>query len=432
MIRLTDEERETMRAYQLGRAAERTVARLEYGTGAPRWRTSFAVFPRPCEEGSLDLVLAAARHPGEETGVARWTVGAPVWYIEHRLDYHYGPMAWSCNWDRPPDRHAGGIELDVRRERGETAPTWPWAPLLYHTACEGSPWEWVVRAVADASKVNPKFAPTVLAAWPRHPGVELLARAGLPEGWYKPSALALLERSPRLRSWVAQNADELARLAASPSVALPIAGRGGTIEDVRREDYYRTLWHGLTLHGVDRADAAVWCEQHGVTRADYSDYLDLAVAAGLDPRSRSVAFPRRALAVYAMLERAGQIRADAAKTERAKAAAKMAAAARRAAERIARMPLPEGWSVIIPRTQDELAREGARMRNCIGSGTYSADMAAGRCVCVVVVGPDDIRADVQVASGRVQQCYGPCNAPAHPIAQDIARRVAATLGRVAA
>ena len=90
MIQLTDEEREVVRAYQAGRAAERVVMRETSGVAVPRWRTSFVVLPRPCEEGSLDLVLAAARHPGEETGVARWTVGAHVWYMESRLDYYYG------------------------------------------------------------------------------------------------------------------------------------------------------------------------------------------------------------------------------------------------------------------------------------------------------------------------------------------------------
>lgn len=436
MIQLTDEEREVVRAYQAGRAAERVVMRETSGVAVPRWRTSFAVLPRPCEEGSLDLVLAAARHPGEETGVARWTVGAPVWFMESRLDYYYGAASWCCNWDRPADRLAGGIQLDVRSERGETAPTWPWAPILNGAACAGSPWEWIVRAVAAPGKVKPKFAPTVLAAWPRHPGVELLARAGLPEGWFKPSALGLLERSPRLRAWVSQNAETLARDAVSPTVALPIAGRGGTMEDVKRADYYRAMWHGNPLHGVDREAAAKWCERHGVTCAEYSLYISLAVASGLDPRSRSVAFPRGPEAVRAMLDREGRIRARVAgrarRLEAATVARGMVAAAEKARRALARLALPAAWTIRVPDSQDELVREGREMGNCIGSGTYSAEMAAGRCVCIVITGPGKIRAAVQIAQGRVRQCYGPHNGPPHEVAREIATRAARALRRAAA
>jgi len=436
MIRLTDEEREVVRAYQCGRAASRTVARVVSGVQAPVWRTSFAVLPRPLEEGSLDLVLAAARHPGEETGVARWTVGAPVWHMESRLDYRYGIVSWTCDWKRSADRVAGGVELDVRRVRGETAPTWPWAPILHAAACVGSPWEWIVRAAANPDKVAPKFAPTVLAAWPKHPGVELLARAGLAEGWFRPTALGLLERSPRLRSWVAQNAEALAREAVSPTVALPIAGRGGTMEEVRREAYYRAMWHGCPLHGVDRMEAAAWCDRHDVTCAEYATYLDLAALSGLDPRSRSVAFPRGAESVHALLECEGRIRAHAdekaRRVERAEEERRLVSAAERARKALARLALPAAWSIRVPESQGELAREGQRMRNCIGSGVYARNMADGFCVCLVIAGPDDVRADVEIAAGRVRQCYGPCNSPPHAVAREIATRAARALRRAAA
>lgn len=118
--------------------------------------------------------------------------------------------------------------------------------------------------------------------------------------------------------------------------------------------------------------------------------------------------------------------------EAATVARGMVAAAEKARRALARLALPSAWTIRVPDSQDELVREGREMGNCIGSGTYSAEMAAGRCVCIVIAGPGKVRADVQIAQGRVRQCYGPRNSPPHEVAREIATRAARALRRAAA
>lgn len=437
MIRLTEEEQNAVSVYALGRAAGRfTAAAADVITPCghdgyvasvtyrrPVWVTSFALLMRPYEEdGSCDLILAAARRTGEATGAALWRIGARSFAAESRLDYHYGAMSWSWTWSRRPDRLAGGgWSHDVQRETG--APLLPWAPLVNAPACEGTPWEYIARA---AARVEPKSAPVLLATWMRWPQVELLARAGLGEQWWRQTVLWLLERSARHRAWVAAHAAELAADNIGPRDALPVAGRGGTVEEARRAAYYRTMWHGCALHGVDRAEAAAYCEARGVTRAEYSDYLALAVAAGLDPRSRSVAFPRGGVAALADRLRK---EADARSEEHTSEDMRRAVAAARAAFDGVRWP--EGWCVSVLASQDAMVREGSAMGNCIGNGRYARAQAAGQCVCIVIEGPRRIRCDAELRGGRVAQCYRRGNLPPPDEARAIARRAAAALRRAA-
>lgn len=426
MIPLTIEEREAVRAYALGRAAARLCERPEDDPGyhPPIYRTSYALLLRPyMEDGSCDLVLAAARRTGEETGVALWRIGERDYRAESRLDYYYGAMGWSCDWRRPPDPPGGGWRHRVDPATG--APILPWAPLVNCRACDGTPWEWIARA---AALVEPKEIPALLAAYLRHPQVELLARAGLGAQWWRPTVCGLLERNPRLRAWVAQHADELAAANLGPRDALPVAGRGGTVAEAQEAAYYRACWHGLALHGVDRREAALYCERHDITRTEYSEYLDLAVADGLDPRSRSVAFPRR----RNLHAETARLREHAHQRAAARASADMRRRVAEATAALAALRLPEGWRVHVLRSQEEFAHEGAAMGNCIGSGIYSRQQAEGACVCIVIEGPNRYRADAELRAGRVAQVYGPLNSTPTEPARNIARAAARALRRAAA
>lgn len=436
MIALTDEEREAVRAYQLGRAAGRFVARAASadGIGQTPWATSFAALLRPYDEdGSLDMVIAAGRHADEVRGVAIWTVGARRCRCESCLGYV--AINWSINWRVPPDETVGGWWQDCLtrpRRRGHLCPVLPWAPLVNAGACDGTAWQWAARA---ARLVEPKELPEFLAAYAQHPEVELMARAGLGAPWWSERVLATLSRSAALRSWVARNAEALATANAGPSVALSVAARGGTVDDVREEAYYRALWHGCALHGVDRREAAKYCDRHQLTRYEYADLLDLSLAAGLDPRARAVAFPADP---HAALERFRSCRDRIlAEQERRRAAERDADMRRRAEEAVAalaRLRLPDGARVVVPRSQGELVAIGRRMRNCIGSGVYARRMADGACVCVVIEIPDGppCAAELVPETGRVAQCYATGNTAAPETVRAIARRAAQALRRAAA
>lgn len=464
MTRLTEEETEAVRLDQLSRIAAdrmRPVAagftvhyRFSLEPNARRAKTRYHVLVRPLESGRLRLVLAASRRIGEIRGVATWLVGDRFWVTDAEFDFH-GMAGWMVDWRADAPRGQNRVDL-----LGKPAPVWPWAPLANATAAMDTPWEWICRASAN---VEEKSLPLYFAAAARFPRAELLAKAGLAPNWLRPSILEKLDRDAALARFVAQNAQEIAAANMRPLDVVGPFRRGATIAAMRRECDLRRAWENCPTPGVDFHDAeryleaqrrrvretgerggatareVAWVEP---TRLDYSWYISRCHGAGLDVRSRSVAFPKslseasaRLRAELARRQREANARAAREAAERVRSCARrLAEAAAKASAAIVGVALPPGWSVVVPACHEEFYREGRDMSNCIGSGHYTQQMADGLCVCVFITGPAGARADAQITFPRgrrapcVAQLYARHNsqppAPARRIARDVAQALA--------
>ena len=446
-------------------------------SGRLRKKTRYHLVLRPLARGRLRLLLAATREVGGEVrGVAEWLVGDPAWRLNPTCDFYGALAGWITDWKADP-RKAKDLRIKVGRMGGKhaTAPLWPWASLANDGAAIDTPWEWIARA---ARTVEEKKLPDYFAAARTAPRVELLARAGLNEAWFRPGALRALEADEELRRVVAQNAERIASERLLPRDLLYGRRRGWSFEQTARHAALRTCWHGCPTYGVDleAAERYVGWARHDprcpamalglhVTRREYSEYCDNARQAGLDLARREVAFPRDFDGAFKRAEEAAhRKRREEARRAQAAAIAKLTpeeiaamrrrraeAEARRRAERIKRkealrqmaprlrtaatfaavalkrMPLPDGWRVRPIRTVAEFRAEGERMHNCIGTGTYAEKVAQGRAICFAIEGPTPAdRHDLELALGkspRVVQLYGVCNRPPVDVAREIASRV---------
>ena len=464
MTRLTEEETEAVRLDQLSRIYDDRLYpvmagftvhhRFSLEPNARRARTRYHVLVRPLESGRLRLVLAASRRIGEIRGVATWLVGDRFWVADAEFDFH-GMAGWMVDWRA--DAPHGQDRVDLL---GKPAPVWPWAPLANATAAMDTPWEWICKA---AQNVDEKSLPLYFAAAARFPRAELIARAGLAVHWLRPAILEKLDRDEGLARFVAQNADAIATANMRPLDVVGPFRRGMSIDAMRREVELRRAWEACPTHGVDFHDAeryleaqkrrmrerrerggatareVAWAEP---TRLDYSWYISRCHHAGMDVRSRSVAFPKSLSAASARLraelarrQREANARAAREAAERVRSCARrLAEAAAKASAAIAGVALPPGWSVVVPACHEEFYREGRDMSNCIGSGHYTQQMADGLCVCVFIAGPGGARADAQITfrrgrlAPRVAQLYARHNsqppAPARRIARDVAEALA--------
>lgn len=475
MTTLTETEIDAVRLDQLSRiAADRmcpvmagftTHNRFSLEPNARRARTRYHVLVRPLESGRLRLVLAASRRIGEIRGVATWLVGDRFWVADAEFDFH-GMAGWVVDWRADAPRGQDRVDL-----LGKPAPVWPWAPLANATAAMDTPWEWICRAAAN---VEEKALPLYFAGAARFPRAELLAKAGLAPNWLRPSILEKLDRDAELARFVAQNAQEIAAANMRPLDVVGPFRRGMSIDAMRREVELRRAWESCPTPGVDFHDAeryleaqrrrvretgerggatareVAWAEP---TRLDYSWYISRCGHAGLDVRSRSVAFPKSLSAAVARLraelarrraelarrQMEANARAALEAAERVRSCAKrLAEAAAKASAAIAGVALPPGWSVVVPACHEEFYREGRDMSNCIGSGHYTQQMADGLCVCVFIAGPAGARADAEIVfprgdrgrrPPRIAQLYARHNSRPPETARQIANAIVAALAK---
>lgn len=495
MIRLLPDEIAACRRDQFERVCGdyvwRSDPRCQISGSLRRNKTRFHLLLRPLATGRLRLVLAATRSIGGEVrGVAEWLVGEPSWRINPTFDF-WGLAGWLVKWDQDPRRRK---DVDVRLGRiggkDAIAPIWPWATLANDAACLDTPWEWIARA---ARMVDEKHLPRYFASARLDPRTELLARAGLDPAWFRPNALRRLREDPELLRTVSQNAERIASEELMPRDILYGLRRGWDFERTSRFAELRTRWHGCPTYGVDLVEAERYVAEalhfrgcanapRAITRREYSEYCENAKTVGLDLSLRDVAFPddfdraferteidyrhmrnmeaaRTTAEQLRYLERIREERADPRfveaqrrriaeqrrqeARERKKREAfrktipdKLRKAAAFAAAALARLPLPEGWTVRPLRTVAEFEAEGERMHNCIGSGVYAEKVASGEAVCFVLEGPDkQARHDLELELGpspRVQQLYGVCNRPPLDIAREIAARVAGAIRKARA
>ncbi|MBR1608836.1 MAG: PcfJ domain-containing protein [Kiritimatiellae bacterium] len=441
---LTEEERDAVLLDQTSRMAEMFEAPLrteDAWRNARRKRTRYHVILRPEGDAGerLRVIVAASRAVGEIRVAVDWVAGSHREWFAGALDWMNG--WWFFRWD------VGGL---YSLDRSRRLPVWPWATLAGDGLCNGSPWEWIARA---ARMVEPKSLPAYLAAAATSPRVEMLVRAGMDARWFGPQILARLDADPALVRYVADGAATISGKAIPPSAVLYGFRRGWPLERVADDHCKKTLWHNCPRYGVPLDDAEKYLaaqnarlraeftearvgreQTNEITRLDLSVYWRDALKYGLDLHSRSVAFPRAFhRAANSVARRLREKTAAERRLEQETRAKRLQEAAERASAVVSRVEAPEYWSVEVPRTQNDFRKEGDALGNCIGSGGYAKDMAAGSCVCLFLRGPDGLSADCQItldpgSAPRVAQLYGPHNTPPPDAARTYARRIAAALG----
>lgn len=440
MTTLTETEIDAVRRDQLARSAElyeRPLVLEENWRNARRVRTRYHVILRPEGDNGerLRVLVAASRHIGEIALAVDWFADTTEEHVAAALDCYAG--WWSFRWDMG-DGEKGYI-LD------RAVPVWPWASLAGDGLCNDSPWEWIAKA---ARGVEPKGLPAYFAAAAKTPRVESIAKAGLSPRWFGASILQAMGRDPALVRYVSDNLPAIRDANIPPSAVLYGYRRGWPIRRAEKRFASTVAWHGCPRYGIDLLEADKYFKvQHAahpktpIARSDLSDYWGRAQRLGLDLRSRSVAFPRQFLRAAAdariELDRRASAERKRAEEERRRNLAmrdeRLGRLARMLQPVVDSLLHPAGWSVRIPVSQDEFAREGAAMHNCIGNGKYSLDMSLGLAVCMFLSGPAGIRVDCEIAlpkgrgRARVAQCYVAHNLPPPLAALDFARRIAKAL-----
>lgn len=279
-----------------------------------------------------------------------------------------------------------------------------------------------------------------VALWREFPEVERLAKAGLGSLVNRPCVRRLARRDGFFR-YVAQNRRLVASAKASSAVVTYGHAHGMPLADALR-DFDAKRW--LRMRGIVGVTAREafrvrsWIGRHEIDCGEYARYLGYAREAGWDLGDRAVLLPPherfRDRLEYAEAEverrRRERERLDRrAEAERRRARSRtIREVASRFAAAVDARALRSALVVVMPLSRRDLVDEGKAMRNCLGRMGYDAKIAEGRSVVLFVRGADGGRvADVEIdrATWKVRQCYGPRNSRA----SDEAWRVAVAAAR---
>ena len=89
-----------------------------------------------------------------------------------------------------------------------------------------------------------------------------------------------------------------------------------------------------------------------------------------------------------------------------------------------------GYKLVLAKSQDELIKEGKRMGNCVGCGTYGEGLVVGNTLILTMQGADAKErycVEIDRTKWTVRQCYGRHNSAAPDKVRDLAIRVAESL-----
>lgn len=284
-----------------------------------------------------------------------------------------------------------------------------------------------------------------VALWREYPEVERLVKAGLGTLANR-SCIRRLARRDGFFRFVAQNRRLVASSKASSAVVSHAYARGIPLADAIR-DYEAKSW--LTRLGVcgvcvgEAFRVRSWIERNGIDCREYARYLGYAREAGWDLGDRAVLLPpaarfaERLEYAEAEVERRRRDRERLAAREETARKRRRSAAIREVASRFAAAAssgaIRSALVVVMPLSRRDLVAEGKAMGNCLGRMGYDAKIAEGRSVVFFVRGADGGRvADVEIdrATWKVRQCYGPRNSPAPEEAERVAAAVARRMGRI--
>ena len=398
------------------------------------------------------------------------------------MGYHY-LGGWIVYWNRSdydnkawkatilPERVGVWSKADYRW-RG--ALTFPWHETVNPEDLKGTRYEWC--QYRDGLGVG---LCDWLALYRREPKVETLAKAGLYD-LISPAATKALQ-DKRVFQWFKERMAKLAKKRFSTRDALWAARHGKELKDAARHfELVETLrreiasvWYGYkhikVLFNYERIDKLI--RKLKVKPEEYGRYIYECKRAGLDLRNEGTLYPPTKGGRKAFIDRVEALEAENEKREKAERRRREREDRERAriekenekrwiAETMKeRGPELEafqksldrtktltgcGYRIVLAKSQDELLKEGKRMGNCVGCGTYGRGIVAGDRLIVVISAKGKMkgengktverRFDVEIdrKHWKVRQCYAPHNQAAPDEVRELAQRIADSLKAKAA
>ena len=404
---------------------------------------------------------------------------------------HHQLGGWIVYWNRsdydnkairahiiPP--RLGGWSKTEYKWKG--ALTFPWHETVNPEDLKGTRYEWC--QYRDGIGVG---ICDWLALYRKEPKVETLAKAGLYD-LISPAATKALQ-DKRVFQWFKERMAKLAKRRFSVRDALWAARHGKELKDARRHfelvDEIKTGWYGgfSIYYGYGNPANAELKVRFNYERIgkllkklhakpeEYVRYIGECKRAGLDFRNEGTLYPPTGGGRKAFIDRIETLEAENEKREKAERRRR----AREDRERVRiekenerrwiaetmkeRGPELEafqksldrtktltgcGYRIVLAKSQEELLKEGKRMGNCVGCGTYGRGIVAGDRLIVVISaggkmkGEDgrtvERRFDVEIdrKSWKVRQCYAPHNGAAPDEVRELAQRIAESLKAKAA
>lgn len=374
-----------------------------------------------------------------------------------RKDYETKAIrAWICpiglgEWFDHPCKWGDGLKF-------------PWHETVNPDALKGTRYEWCQYRDGLG---------TGLCDWlwlyREEPKVETLAKAGLHDLISPAATKALKDR--RVFQWFKDRMAKLAKKRFSTRDALWAARHGKELKDAERHfEIVESMKHAFGWRGrpdgirFDYERVGKLLGKWKVRPEEYGRYLGECSRAGLDLRNEGTLYPPTKGGRKAFVDRVEALEAE--NERREKAERRRRARIEKVNERrwIAetmkeRGPELEafqrsldrtktltgcGYRIVLAKSQEELLKEGKRMGNCVGCGTYGRGIVAGDRLIVVISaggkmkGEDgrtvERRFDVEIdrKSWQVRQCYAPHNGAAPDEVHELARQVAEALKAQAA
>lgn len=349
----------------------------------------------------------------------------------------------------------GGWSKTEYKWRG--ALTFPWHETVNPEDLKGTRYEWC--QYRDGLGVG---ICDWLALYRKEPKVETLAKAGLHD-LISPAATKALQ-DKRVFQWFKDRMAKLAEKRFSTRDALWAARHGKELKDAAHHfEIIETMKHAFGWLGrpdgirfdYERVDKLL--KKWHVKPEEYGRYLCECHRAGLDLRNEGTLYPPTKGGRKTFVGRIEALEAE--NERREKAERRRIARENRERARIEkenekrwvaetmkeRGPELEafqksldrtktltgcGYKIVLAKSQEELLKEGKRMGNCVGCGTYGHGIVVGDRLIVIIQGKvKKQRFDVEIdrKHWKVRQCYGPHNGDAPDEVRELAMRIAAAL-----
>lgn len=308
-----------------------------------------------------------------------------------------------------------------------------------------------------------------LVLYRQEPRIELLAKLGL-YSLICPSGIKAL-KDKQIRDWVMAHRDEIThakdevKYSENVNDILYSARHGVTLAAAAHRRIFAkhiryvidARWRlgGVKLRlDYDRLLKAI--PRWHVSNEEYARYLEYAHKSGLDLRNEGTLYPPVTGGRAAFMERLEKLEEEAVRRERAekRRAAKKRLELERQRRReladlmAARLPeiarfqaslertklfdLGKGVTAVLAKSQEELVKEGAKMHNCVGMGTYGEGIVRGNTLILMFRkdGRPFCDAEIDRRTWSVRQCYFAHNRPATPEYEAAARAVAAHIKKL--
>ena len=333
----------------------------------------------------------------------------------------------------------------------------PWHETVNPQALEGTRYQWCQYRDGLGTGLC-----DWLQLYREEPHIENLAKMGLYD-FITPYATKAL-KDKRVFRWVLEHADELKKRC-SVKAAIWAAKNGKTLADGNRHfELVKSMKHAFGWHGrpdrlrLDYERIAKLLKKWRVHVEEYGRYLRECQRAGLDLRNEGTLYPPTKGGLDAFVARTEALEREGDRLERnaRRRAARLHAKnelernerlAKLAAERAPEIAAFQesidrtktlsgcGYKLVLAKSQDELIKEGKRMGNCVGCGTYGEGLVVGNTLILTMQGADAKErycVEIDRTNWKVRQCYGRHNSAAPDKVRDLAIRVAESLKAKAA